>query len=133
MEREGMLPGRDIMFGGRDMVEHNISMEMRIRGKDTFYPMVTAGINWYEVHHVCEFILNDEREIRVISHPMAQGETVVHMMRLTGLPPRPKRATRVRLTLYFSSPRRCHMEVEDLGFGGFYKPSGLIWTRTLDF
>lgn len=133
MERVGLIPGRDIIFSGRDMIDRNLGMEMRIRGKDTYYPLISAGINWYEAYHVCEFILNREREIRIISQPMSQGDSVVHMMRLTGLPARPDRGTRVRMVIYFSGPSRCHIEVEDLGFGGFFKSSGLVWTRTLDF
>ena len=133
MERAGLIPGRDVIFGGRDMIERNLGMEMRIRGKETFYPMVSAGINWYEAHHVCEFILNGEREIRVISHPMAQGDSIVHILRLTNLPARPNRSTRIRLTVYFTSPRCCHIEAEDLGFGGFYRSSGLSWSRELFF
>ena len=133
MERAGLAAGRDILFGGQDMIEVNIGMEMRIRGKETYYPLVTAGVNWYEAHHVCEFIPQGERELRVISRPMSQGESVVHMMRLPGLPSRPDRATRLRLTVSFSSPGRCVLEVEDLGFGGFFRSSGMSWTRTIDF
>ncbi len=133
MERSGMIPGRNILFRGRDMVLRNISMEMRVRGSDTLYPVIDAGINWYEARHVCEFVLNGEREVRLISSPMASGETILHSMRLPGLPSRPDRATRVRMNVYFSSPDRCHVEVEDLGFGGLYKASGLTWKRTLLF
>ena len=133
MERAGLIAKRDIIFSGQDMVEHNIGMEVRIRGKETYYPIVSAGVNWYEIHHVCEFILKEEREIRMISHPMEPGDGVVHSMRLTGLPHRPPRATRIRLTIYFTSPTKCHVEAEDLGFGGFYKPSGFVWTREIEF
>lgn len=133
MERVGLIADRGIIFGGQDMIERNLGMEMCIRGKETYYPLVSAGINWYEAHHVCEFILNGEREIRVVSQPMTPGESIVHMMRLPGLPHRPDRSTRVRLTVYFSSASRCHMEVEDLGFGGLYRSSGQVWKRTLFF
>ncbi len=132
MERAGLIGGRDILFSGRDMVEVNIGMEMRVRGKETYYPLITAGTNWYEAYHVCEFIPQGERELRVISRPMSQGESVLHMMRLPGLPPRPDRGTRLRLTVSFSSPTRCVLEVEDLGFGGFCRPSGMRWTRTIE-
>lgn len=133
MERAGLIAGREILFGGRDMIERNIGMEMRIHGKETFYPLVSAGVNWYEAHHVCEFIPDREREIRVVSRPMTQGDQTVHMMRLTGLPNRPNRGTRLRMTVYFTSPATCHIEVEDLGFGGFYRPSSLSWHREIRF
>ena len=133
MERAGLIQGREILFSGRDMIEVNIGMEMNIRGKESYYPMVSAGINWYEAHHTCEFILNKEREIRLISRPMTQAGSVLHFMRLPGLPDRADRSTRVRLTVYFSSPSRCHLEVEDLGFGGLVRSSGMIWRREILF
>ncbi len=133
MERIGLIEDHGIIFGGRDMIERNLGMEMRVRGKDTYYPLVSAGINWYEAHHICEFILDGEREIRVISQPMAEGESVVHLLQLPGLPPRPDRATRVRMTVWFSAATCCHIEVEDLGFGGLYRSSGLSWKRAIYF
>lgn len=133
MERAGIKPGGEIIFGGNDMVERNIGMEMCVRGKENYYPLVNAGVNWYEVHHVCEFIPHGEREVRVISRPMTPGDPVIHSMRLPGLPRRPDRATRLRMTIYFSSPSSCHIEIEDLGFGGLYKSSGLSWSREISF
>ncbi len=133
MERVGLIESHGVIFGGRDMIERNLSMEMRIRGRESAYPLVSAGINWYEAYHVCEFILNEEREIRILSQPMAEGESILHIMRLPGLPHRPQRATRLRMTVYFSSARCCHIEAEDLGFGGLYRSSGLTWKRTLYF
>ncbi|MCD7834102.1 MAG: DUF5716 family protein [Lachnospiraceae bacterium] len=133
MERAGIKPGGEIIFGGNDMVDRNIGMEMCVRGKENYYPLVNAGVNWYEVHHVCEFIPHGEREIRVISRPMTPGDPVIHSMRLPGLPRRPDRATRLRMTVYFSSPSSCHIEIEDLGFGGLYKSSGLSWSREISF
>ena len=111
MERAGLIAERGILFGGRDMIQVNLQMEMRIRGKEQMYPLISAGMNWYEAHHVCEFILDGERELRITSQPMAEGDPIVHMMRLVGLPHRPPRATRVRMTIYFSAPGSCHIEV----------------------
>ncbi|MDD6616893.1 MAG: DUF5716 family protein [Lachnospiraceae bacterium] len=131
MERAGLIADRGILFGGGDMVTVNLGMEMRIRGKETYYPLVTAGVNWYEAHHVCEFIPAGEREIRIISTPMASGYPVTHMLHLTSLPERPDRTLRLRMTLYFTSVSQCHVEVEDLGFGGLYKSSGMKWERDI--
>ncbi len=133
MERAGLLPGREMIFSGIDMVEQNLGMEMMVRGKETFYPLVNAGVNWFDVHEVCEFILRDEREVQVISRPMDLGEATVHILRLPGLPKRPDRATRLRLTVSFSSPTCCNLKCEDLGFGGLYKSSSLSWSRTIVF
>ncbi|MCD8023422.1 MAG: DUF5716 family protein [Lachnospiraceae bacterium] len=133
LERAGISAPREMIFGGNDMVERNIGMEMCIRGKENYYSLVNASVNWYEAHHVCEFIPRGEREIRVISRPMTPGEPTVHTMRLPGLPRRPDRATRLRMTVYFTSPVCCHIDVEDRGVGGRYKSSGLSWSREISF
>ncbi len=133
LERAGLRQSQGLIFGGKDMVDRNIGMEMYIRGKESYYPLVDAGVNWYDVHSVCEFILRGDREIRLISRPMIPGDTTVHLMRLPGLPKRPDRAGRLRMMLYFSSPSCCHVEVEDLGFGGLFKSSGLSWSREILF
>ncbi len=133
MERAGIIADRGIIFSGGDMVAVNLGMEMRIRGKETYYPLVTAGVNWYEAHHVCEFIPAGEREIRILSRPMRAGDMVTHILRLNGLPDRPDRTLRLRMTLYFTSVNCCHVELEDMGFGGLFRSSGMRWERDILF
>lgn len=133
MERAGLIGDRGILFKGRDMITVNLGMEMRIRGKESYYTLIEAGINWYEAHHVCEFIPDNEWEIRLVSKGLAEGDVVVHSMRLPHMPARPNRASKLRMTVYFSSPTHCHVEIEDLGFGEMYKPSGLVWKREICF
>lgn len=131
MERCGMIRSRDILFMGDDIVSENFSIQMRVRGKLTNYPLISAGINWYEAHHECEFIVNDEKSITILTKPMTGGTDVSHILRMDAFPNRPPRATRLRLLLYFISPDCCCMEVEDLGFGGFYRSGGQKWTRRI--
>lgn len=133
MERAGLLTVPDLLFMGADIVHENLGIQMRIRGKEVYYPLVTAGVNWYEAHHVCEFIPDGEKRITIVTKPMTGGQEVSHVLRLTDFPERPNRATRLRMTVYFVSAVRCVVEVEDLGFGGFYRPSGKTWKREIRF
>ena len=133
MERSGLIADRGILFGGRDMIRVNLAMEMRIRGKEELYPLVNAGINWYEAHHTCEFIPDGENELRLTSRPITGGEPVLHILRLSGIPKRPNRATRLRMTVYFTAADCCVVEIEDLGFGELCRTSGLTWKREIHF
>ena len=36
------------LFLGNDLVRHNVGMEMVISGSPAYYPMIQAGVNWYE-------------------------------------------------------------------------------------
>ncbi len=131
MERAGALKMGDMLFVGDDVVSDNLGMVMRIRGKNTYYPLVTAGINWYEAHHECEFIMDDETQISIYSKPMLGGNETVHILQLDHFPDRPPRASRLKLMLYFVSPHVCVLEVEDKGFGGFYKSTNRRWKRKI--
>ena len=131
MERMGVITLPDLLFLGEDIIHENLGMNMRIRGKEMYYPIITAGVNWYEAHHVCEFIPDNETSITIITKPMTGGQEINHILRLTDFPRRPNRATRLRMTVYFVSAHRCKVEVEDLGFGGFFRPSGKKWKREI--
>ncbi len=133
MERTGLVPTQDLLFLGVDIVHENLGMNMRVRGKEVYYPLISAGVNWYEAHHVCEFIPDHEDAIPILTKPMSGGQEVVHLLRLKDFPDRPNRATRLKMTVYFVSAARCMVEVEDLGFGGFYRPSGKRWKREIVF
>jgi len=134
MERAGMLrmPG-DLLFVGEDVVRENLGMQMRIRGRETYYPLVTAGVNWYEAHHECEFIPDEETSIPIVTNPMTGGAEVTHILRLSHLPKRPNRTTRLKMTVYFTSPTCCEVEVEDMGFGGLQRATHQKWKRQILF
>ena len=131
MERAGMLRMPELLFVGADVVQDNLGMYLRVRGKQIYYPLVTAGISWYEAHHECELIPDGEEAITIVSRPMEGGEEVTRLLRLKDFPSRPRRATRLRLTVYFTSPTCAAIEVEDLGFGGLFRASGRKWARKI--
>ncbi len=132
MERMG-IPGNTsgMLFLGADIIRENLGMVVRVQGKETYYPLISAEINWYEAHHECELIPDGETSITILSKPMAQGQEVAHVLRMTDFPERPDRATRLRLTVYFVSPTCCILEAADLGFGGLYRSSGAVWKRKI--
>ncbi len=131
MERCGMLKMPGILFMGEDVVRENLGMYMRIRGRQTYYPLVSAGVNWYEAHHECEFMIEDEKAVDIVGKSMLGGDEIHHLIRLNRLPDRPPRTTRLRLVLYFTAPGRCRLELEDMGFGVLYRSSGMTWQRTI--
>ena len=131
MERSGYLNTPGFLFVGEDVIQDNLVMNMRQNGKVSPYTLISAGSNWYEAHHECEFIVDDERKLTILSRPMQGGREVTHVLLLRDFPERPDRATRLRLNIYFTSPGSCVVELEDLGFGGLYASSGKRWKREI--
>jgi hypothetical protein len=129
MMRVGLRQMPDLLFMGVDMVTENIGMRLRVRGREQYQLLIPAGVNWYEAHSRIEMIPDGEKSVTILTTPMEGGETVGHILRLDHFPERERRATRLRMTIYFTSAHRCEIEVEDLGFGQISPSSGRVWRR----
>lgn len=129
MARLNLITLPEILFRGVDMISHSVGMRLRVRGREQYRVLIPAGINWYEAHSSLEVIPDDETSITILTTPAEGGETVGRVLRLDHFPVREPRATRLRMTLFFTSPECLEMEVEDLGFGQITPPSGKIWKR----
>lgn len=132
MEYAHMTKLGEYLYAGPDMIDQNIGMEMLIRGHKEFYPMISAGVNWYMARHTCEFILDDIDEIVLYSRNM-NGEQLSHTVKLENLPKRPNRATRLHMELKFISKRKCRLEITDMGLGGLYPATGKKWEAVIAF
>lgn len=119
------------LFLGNDLVRNNVGMEMVISGSPAYYPMIQAGVNWYEAEKECELILDDTEELVFVVSDMESGKKNRYTMHLPGLPKRPSRTTRLRLRLEYDAPKSCRITVEDLGFGEMFPKSGKIWHETM--
>lgn len=133
MERLGV--GRKLdnfLFFSDDMITTNLGMQMDIRGKNSNYLLIGAGVNWFEAGHVCEFIPEDTKEILIYGKSMMGGEAESYSIFLKELPERPARTTRLQMQMKFIARDRCKVTIRDLGFGEFYPASGHVWETVLE-
>lgn len=126
---ERMLKG--YLFVSRDLVRHNIGMDMTVNGSNTYYLLIPAGINWYEAVRDVDILLNGEQDLTFSVSSMDDGTRNRYSMELPRLPKRPDKATRLHLHLEYISPEECTIEVRDEGFGELFPSSGLTWKETM--
>ena len=127
--------GKDLdnyLYASEDMVEYNIGMQMDIRGQNTDYMLISAGINWYEAQCSCEILLKEGKELVLYARSLRGGDASSFSIKLDGLPDRPPKTTRLRLQLEFESVTTCRVRMKDLGFGEFFPSSGLTWESVLN-
>ena len=122
----------EYLYLGDDLVRNNIGMDMRVLGTDTYYPLITAGVNWYDAEKSCELLLDGTDELVFSVSGMQDGQKRQLRMPLPDLPMRPPCTTRLRLQLAFESRGRCVIRAEDLGFGEIFPASGRVWTEVLE-
>ncbi|MBR2189634.1 MAG: hypothetical protein IJ860_09570 [Eubacterium sp.] len=119
------------IYLGDSLVQYNVGMNLLVREKLSYYPLITAGVHWYNANCDCEFFLGDSDSITFILSSMENGGRYLTTMKLDGLPERPPRTTRLRLHMEYEEQNKCIIEVEDLGFGDLFPSSGKIWHEVL--
>lgn len=120
------------VFIGADKISVNIGIRTPGAGKKAVYTLLSAGESWYEAKAQCEAMLWEDKAVEFILQPMQGDEALKERILLDGLPDRPDRATRVKISVEFLSVDRLHIEVQDLGFGELFPATDLCWTEEVD-
>ncbi len=123
---------REYLYMGKDLIRTNVGMEMIVHGMKVYYPLIAAGVNWYDADKECEFILDDKTELNFLVSSMEGGERKMYAMMLPDLPQRPNRTTRLLLQMQCVSSSECCIKVTDLGFGEMYPASGKVWLESME-
>lgn len=125
-----VLSGR--FFDGPDRVRVTLGLDVTDRGKTGMLPLVRAGENWYDREDSCEILLNGRDSLLFTAVPEERERHTNIRMDLPGIPERPARATRLRLTVAMPDRDHVRITVEDLGFGELFPATHRVWTEDLD-
>lgn len=120
------------VFLGKDKLKSNIGMNVLRQGRESYYALLDAGENWYEVEKECEFLLAGEREISFVITPLTGKNIETKVMTLSegnnsGAP-----YTRYRLEMAMSAPETIQVKVTDLGFGELFPSYGQMWEQSFE-
>lgn len=128
----GLGGEKTYVFLGQDKISYNVGLRTLNAGKSTIYTLLDAGQSWYEAKAECEALLYSGPVVEFILKPMQNGDTLKESLMLTGLPDRPSRATRLRISAEFLSVDRLRVQVSDLGFGELFPSSDLSWSEEVE-
>lgn len=122
--------GKENIFLGPDKLKSNIGMNVLRRGKESYYALLDAGENWYEVHKECEFILpSEEHAVSFMITPLTGRQVQVKEISLEGAPVRENAFSRYAMEVRMVSAERVEIKITDLGFGELFPASKKVWTK----
>ncbi len=123
---------KGFLYVGSDLVRYNISMELQVQGIMTNYPLIAAGVNWYETAADFEILLDQLEELTFLVSRMNEKTKKKLVMPLPGLPERPAGTTRLKVHMEYEAAGKCCIDVEDLGFGEMFPSSGRTWHEVME-
>lgn len=123
--------GTEHIFLGPDKLKSNIGMKVMKRGKESYFALLDAGENWYEVYRECEILLPDkETEITFLITPLTGKGEIAEIITLENVPAREGAFGRFRIEMKMTSPDRVEVTFTDLGFGELFAASGMVWNKS---
>ena len=122
--------GSKHVFLGKDKLKSNIGMNVLRQGRESYFALLDAGENWYEVQKECEFLLEGERELEFVVTPLTGKDIETRVIPLAG-GNKGAPYTRYRMEMAMSAPETVQIKVTDMGFGELFPASGQVWEESL--
>lgn len=119
--------GQKYVYLGKDKLKSNIGMNVLRQGKESYFALLDAGENWYEIQKECEFLLGSEKEITFVVTPLNGKNRETKEIPLKNVNTGGAPYTRYRLEVSMCAVDTVQIRVTDLGFGEFFPASGQVW------
>ncbi len=122
--------GQEHIFLGPDKLKANIGMRVKRRGKDSYFALLDAGVNWYEVNKECRFMLpGEENQFSFVITPLNGSKETEQEIVLENAPIRKDAFSRYYLEMKMNSAEQVQVQITDLGFGELFASTGKVWQK----
>lgn len=130
---EKLEPGpveKEHIFLGADKLKANIGMNVLKRGKESYYALLDAGENWYEVHKECNILLpGEENVLSFLVTPLTGKRAQLREFILEDAPVRTGAFGRYLIKIKMTSAECVEAQITDLGFGELFPASNKVWIK----
>ena len=116
----------DYIFRCSGRTKFSIGLMINHAGRNTAIALSNAGTNWYEAGARAECILDNVKNVQIVLNSPYENCTRNVKVDLSDFPERPNKTTRVAITLAYVNENQCDVMVEDLGFGDFFRGTGMV-------
>lgn len=113
----------DPVYLSETKLTDQVTVNMRVNGKEIWYPIVSWGAHWYESNNQWEVLLEDVEDIELHVESLIQGNLKTEVISLANFPKRGEYSMRLQIETLFLDEKTCKITVRDVGFGEFYLPA----------
>ena len=132
--RERVFPSTlssSYIYLSNDKLRANIGMTCDRGQTEVYFPILDAGVNWYEAQKSFDVILVKNNTITLNISPVNGSRTRVARISLEGLKVRGNKTNRVGIRFFMEDANAVQIEITDKGFGEFFASTGQVWRECL--
>ena len=122
-----MLDKYLISCKGRTRVK--ITMALEYKGKDSNIILSNIGDYWYNARSTIECIMEKPAQAVFEIQDLITHTNETFKMDLREFPKREPNTTRIQVDFKYTDENKFEIKISDLGFGEFFKSSGMVVTR----
>ena len=131
-ERTESKSRRNILYIGKNMLHTNVGMGLLSGEREIYYPIITAGVNWFEADKTFTVMPHDTNKlIFKVTSLDGKHEKDVPLI-LSGLEKRPVGTTKIEIHAGCENAGKYIITAKDLGFGDMYPSKGKTYELVLE-
>ncbi|MCH5281615.1 MAG: hypothetical protein J1E61_09120 [Lachnospiraceae bacterium] len=112
------------LYLGEGKLKEHIGVVDMEQGKQTIKILMEGGCNWFEAKTEFLFMPGEDGHLPIVLKPLNGAKERIVPLVLPDRKERDLKSLRYRCSLSMKSERELLVQVEDVGFGEFYGPSG---------
>lgn len=102
-----------------------VTMAVKHKERDNTITLSDIGDYWYQARSKVECIMDNPTEAVFEIHDVMNHTNETFKIDLTGFPKRLPKTTRIEVSFKYTAENSFEVEIKDLGFGEFFKSSGM--------
>lgn len=115
---------KEYLYLGKEKLKADIGIVMASEGSPVKKRVIEGGVNWFEVKEEFLFMPDEDGKLPIVISPLGEKKERIVPVILPAMPDRDIKSIRFQCQLTMKSVDELVVEVEDTGFGEFYKPTG---------
>lgn len=123
---------KDFIISCKGRTRVKVTMAVKHKERDSMVTLSDIGDYWYQAHSKTECIMEQPTEAVFEIHDIMKHITDEFRIDLSEFPKRPQKTTRIEVDFEYLSENKFKVTISDLGFGEFFKSSGLTVSKEIE-
>lgn len=122
-------PKGNVYVNAAGMIQYDIGIKVIYQGREQIAPIALGGREWFATTGSATIFLDDTNRLEIDMYHRGTNELVKEVIEIKGLPNRPPKTTKLKITVRYLDERRGEICIRDKGFGTMYPTTGKMYIK----